>query len=44
MDDASHATWAKGLVTTLRDLDVTDMCHGFVIDSDMAIKIPDYHF
>ena len=35
---ASHATWGNRLVTTLRDLEITDMCHGFVIDSEMAIN------
>ena len=40
----SHATseWENRLITTLRELEITDMCHGFVIDGDMAIKIPVY--
>ena len=38
----SSATWENKLVAILRDLGITDMCHGFVIDGDMAIKIPDY--
>ena len=40
--EASHVIWEDRLVTTLRDLGIADMCHGFVIDGDMAIKIPDY--
>ena len=32
----SSATWENKLVATLRDLGITDKCHDFVIDGDMA--------
>jgi hypothetical protein len=36
------ATWELSLEATLRRLEITDECCGFVIDDDMAIKTADY--
>jgi hypothetical protein len=36
------ATWDVQLLATLKDLDITDKCRGFLIDGDMAIKMGDY--
>ena len=36
------STWEHKLDAALRRLGITDQCHGFVIDGDMAIKMTDY--
>ena len=36
------ATWENKLSAALHDLRITDKCHGFVIDGDMAVKMTDY--
>ena len=36
------ATWDVKLLATLKDLDITDKCRGFLIDGDMAIKMAGY--
>ena len=41
-DSSTKATLEDKLKVALRDLEITDQCHGFVIDGDMAIKIADY--
>ena len=38
----SSATWENDLTIALQDLNITNKCHGFVIDGDMAIKMADY--
>ena len=38
----TNAAWEKKLSDTLQDLNITNKCHGFVIDGDMAIKMDDY--
>ena len=42
IDSSTKATLEDRLKDALRDLGITDKCHGFVIDGDMAIKIADY--
>ena len=42
IDSSAKATWENKLTASLHDLGVTDKCHGFVIDGDMAIKMVDY--
>ena len=38
----TKATWENRLMAALHDLGITNKCHGFVIDGDMAIKLADY--
>ena len=42
IDFFAKATWENKLTAALDDLGITDKCHGFVIDGDMAIKMADY--
>ena len=42
IDSSAKATWENKLTVALDDLGITDKCHGFVIDGDMAIKMGDY--
>ena len=42
IDSSTRATWEKKLTDALHDLNITNKCHGFVIDGDMAIKLADY--
>ena len=42
IDSSAKATWENKLIASLHDLGVTDKCHGFVIDGDMAINMVDY--
>ena len=42
IDSSTKATLEDRLKDALCDLGITDKCHGFVIDGDMAIKIADY--
>lgn len=41
-DDATDIAWDVKLLATLKDLEITDKCRGFLIDGDMAIKMADY--
>ena len=36
IDSSTKATWEKKLTDALHDLDITNKCHVFVIDDDMA--------
>ena len=42
IDSSTKATFEDKLKNALRDLGITEKCHGFVIDGDMAIKMADY--
>ena len=42
IDSSAKATWEDKLTAALRKLRITDKCHGFLIDGDMAIKMTDY--
>ena len=42
IDSSTKATSEDKLTAALHDLEITDKCHGFVIDGDMAIKMTDY--
>ena len=42
IDSSAKATWENKLTAALHDLNITNKCHSFVIDGDMAIKIADY--
>ena len=35
-------TWDGKLLATLKDLGISNMCRGFLIDGDMAIKMAGY--
>ena len=41
-NEDGNATIEDKLEVALRDLGITDKCHGFVIDGDMAIKMADH--
>ena len=42
IDSFTKATSEDKLTAALHDLEITDKCHGFVIDGDMATKMTDY--
>ena len=42
IDPSTKATFEDKLKNALGDLGITEKCHGFVIDGDMAIKMADY--
>jgi hypothetical protein len=42
IDSSAKVTWENELTIALQDLNITNKCHGFVIDGDMAIKMTDY--